>query len=59
MNSNTVGDFPREWTPKGWQCPVCGVVHAPFVLSCSCAKKQEFWSIGFDSTKPGSDETKQ
>lgn len=21
-------------TPKGWQCPVCGRVYAPFVLVC-------------------------
>jgi hypothetical protein len=25
-----------EQTPKGWQCPVCGRVHAPFVAGCDC-----------------------
>ncbi len=24
-------------TPKGWQCPLCGMVYAPDVKSCSCS----------------------
>ena len=23
-------------TPTGWQCPLCGKVHAPWVPSCVC-----------------------
>jgi len=23
-------------TPTGWQCPLCGKIHAPWVTSCVC-----------------------
>ena len=25
---------------QGWQCPICKVVHAPWVLKCECEKQQ-------------------
>lgn len=26
---------------KGWQCPLCGIIHAPWVPSCHCQKVSE------------------
>jgi hypothetical protein len=26
-------------TPKGWECPKCGKVHAPWVAECDCYKQ--------------------
>jgi hypothetical protein len=42
-NCNCIPYFPPVSTvtypgigPKGWECPKCGKVHAPWVSSCSC-----------------------
>ena len=35
---------------QGWQCPVCGKVHAPWVSECDCYKAE--WKI---NTVKGSD----
>ena len=29
----------QSFTQKGWQCPVCKIIHAPWVPSCHCQSK--------------------
>lgn len=29
-------EMPVRYIEKGWQCPVCGKVHAPWVICCDC-----------------------
>ncbi len=29
-------EMPVRYIEKGWQCPVCGKVHAPWVSGCDC-----------------------
>lgn len=31
-------------TPRGWQCPNCLKVHAPFVVACSCTAEDYSWA---------------
>lgn len=45
MTSYDFWETPFPWysvtrTPKGWQCPVCGKVHAPWVASCDCHERK-------------------
>jgi len=35
---NIGGRSVVDSAPKGWQCPVCGKVHAPWVASCDCPR---------------------
>ena len=30
--------YVKTGPPQGWQCPLCRVVHAPWVQLCECAK---------------------
>lgn len=29
-------EMPVRYIERGWQCPVCGKVHAPWVSGCDC-----------------------
>ena len=29
-------EMPIRYVEQGWQCPVCGKVHAPWVSGCDC-----------------------
>lgn len=29
-------EMPYNYIRQGWQCPVCGKVHAPWVSACDC-----------------------
>lgn len=29
---------PKPSSDRGWQCPVCRKVHAPFIMGCDCHK---------------------
>ena len=31
----------QHYVPQGWQCPRCGKINAPWVLSCDCHIKPE------------------
>jgi len=35
-NSEITIAFP-QFALQGWQCPICKVVHAPWILRCDCA----------------------
>lgn len=31
-------EMPNKYIQQGWQCPVCGKVHAPWASECDCHK---------------------
>ena len=31
-------EMPYKFIQQGWQCPVCGKVHAPWASECDCHK---------------------
>ena len=35
---------------KGWICPKCGKVHAPWVPSCECSNKNETLTLSTTGT---------
>ena len=40
---------------KGWECPRCGRINAPWVRQCDCSRSYEKWDITWnkdDYTKP-------
>ena len=62
-NMNTVGKVEStydpniyEWTApsqKGWECPRCGQIWAPWVSNCDCNKKNNYvTTTTTDKTKP-------
>ena len=36
--------IPSSWPaePKGWQCPQCKTVYAPWVAHCPCSKQTTY-----------------
>jgi len=49
--------YVQTGPPQGWQCPLCAVVHAPWVQKCECALAEpvttnaepvDGWTIGAD-----------
>lgn len=36
MNFSMSG-WTCNWAQQGWQCPLCKVVHAPFISRCNCS----------------------
>ena len=46
---------PSYKAEKGWECPRCGRINAPWVRQCDCPKNNEWnkWDITWkDDTKP-------
>ena len=41
---------PSYKTEKGWECPRCGHINAPWVRQCDCNRG---WDITCDDTTPG------
>jgi len=42
-------DTRGVYIPQGWQCPLCRVVHAPWVQKCECAKGEPVTTTSNDS----------
>ena len=43
-----------NWNPgvkQGWQCPICGKVHAPWVPGCDCHKRTSVATTGTNTSK--------
>ena len=37
----TIGSKPAYQSEKGWECPRCGRINAPWVRACDCSNKWE------------------
>lgn len=50
--SSSEYDYPKE-TPsvseKGWECPRCGRINAPWIRQCDCSAK---WEIMYNTDTP-------
>ena len=42
---------PSHYAEKGWECPRCGRINAPWARQCDCTG----WNITCDSTTAGDD----
>lgn len=45
-NRNWDGYHNGGFVQQGWQCPVCGKVHAPWVAGCDCHRVTVVTSAG-------------
>lgn len=42
-------EFEGQFTPQGWQCPICKRVYSPMTPMCYyCGGKTETWSTSTD-----------
>ena len=54
----TITSPSSYWSEKGWECPRCGRINAPWVRQCDCSRNN--WKItDNDSTTSGDDWWKQ
>lgn len=35
-------DYQFSWTQKGWECPRCGRILAPWMPNCTCERQSTF-----------------
>lgn len=43
-----------SFVQKGWECPRCGRINAPWLLYCSCDRSTYYMSWTKDTTTTGS-----
>ena len=52
-NTTYTYNNPSYSAEKGWECPRCGRVNAPWVRQCDCSKNN--WSINWNDTTKDDD----
>ena len=52
-NTTYTYDNPSYSAEKGWECPRCGRINAPWVRQCDCSRNN--WSITWNDTTKGDD----